>query len=66
MQDKETKKITVEAIADGKNFAGSTQQQQTLTNNVKLTCSNTTTSKQQDPKCDKGSKTNITVRRMAA
>ncbi|WIA38754.1 hypothetical protein OEZ86_002047 [Tetradesmus obliquus] len=61
MLSQATRKITVEVLADGKNFAGKSILQELLTNTALLSCANSGTAGSQDPKCDKSSRANTTV-----
>jgi hypothetical protein len=62
MMSKAIKKITVEVLADGKNFVGKSILQENLNNTATLTCANSPTAGTQDPLCTKDSKANTTVR----
>jgi hypothetical protein len=61
MKSKETRKITVEVLANGKNFVGKSILQERLDNTASLSCANSPTAGTQDSKCNKNSKANTTV-----
>ncbi|KAF6262366.1 hypothetical protein COO60DRAFT_1636040 [Scenedesmus sp. NREL 46B-D3] len=61
MMSRETKTITVEVLADGKNFIGKPNLRQRLVNRAVLTCANSATAPRQDPTCKKISRANTTV-----